>query len=465
MRRSLLYISLALALVLTWPPATPASAAEKPRCFKKENPAFLHCISGQFKTFWERNGGLAVFGYPLSTVTTEKGPAGDLQVQWFERARMELHPESRPPYDVQLTLLGEALLGAQGRDWRAAGQGQSQPGCLFFAQTSHAVCGPFLSYYRSHGLQFDSHPAVRADESLALFGLPLTEPAMERASDGKEYLTQWFERARFELHPENPPASRVLLGLLGDEANDLLSQPTPRPPRPAAQSRPTCGSIPPAQNASAEETCLTSARLIIGLSGYQPNESLSAWLVDSSGVTIGNQRRGACRLQGHRALVASISGCRSWLVDDHGSAERVVLDTGALYPGVWTLVFHSKTGDRGSQIYFQVLPPAASRTASCAQMPNSDRAIVVQPCGQAGDLFKVIGQGFAAGEGVSFFRTAPDGSVAPLGGLFFQQNQADANGNVTVVGTFPADAAKGDYFVTIAATGSAHRAVGALRQL
>ncbi len=29
---------------------------------------------------------------------------------------------------------------------------------------------------------------------------------------------QWFERARFEVHPENPPETRVLLGQLGNEA-------------------------------------------------------------------------------------------------------------------------------------------------------------------------------------------------------------------------------------------------------
>lgn len=31
------------------------------------------------------------------------------------------------------------------------------------------------------------------------------------------YQVQWFERARFELHPENPAPYQVLLGLLGNE--------------------------------------------------------------------------------------------------------------------------------------------------------------------------------------------------------------------------------------------------------
>jgi hypothetical protein len=36
-------------------------------------------------------------------------------------------------------------------------------------------------------------------------------------SDGQEYTVQWFERARFEHHPENDPPYDVLLGLLGVE--------------------------------------------------------------------------------------------------------------------------------------------------------------------------------------------------------------------------------------------------------
>ena len=40
---------------------------------------------------------------------------------------------------------------------------------------------------------------------------------MERTSSGDTILTQWFERARFELHPDNLAGSRVLLGRLGAE--------------------------------------------------------------------------------------------------------------------------------------------------------------------------------------------------------------------------------------------------------
>jgi hypothetical protein len=66
-------------------------------------------------------------------------------------------------------------------------------------------------------------------------------------SDGREYTVQWFERARFELHPENKPPYNVLLGLLGNELRATLALPTPTLapyPAPAAPT-PTIGTYPP----------------------------------------------------------------------------------------------------------------------------------------------------------------------------------------------------------------------------
>src|SRR3712207_7108490 len=60
----------------------------------------------------------------------------------------------------------------------------------------------FRAYWETHGLKVAG--LDRYQRSLALFGLPLTEPKMERNSSGDTVLTQWFERARFEWHPNNP---------------------------------------------------------------------------------------------------------------------------------------------------------------------------------------------------------------------------------------------------------------------
>jgi hypothetical protein len=78
-----------------------------------------HSLGNAFLTFWTSTGGLAVYGYPISEPEIEKAPDGhSYTVQYFERNRLELHPEAAgTPYEVQLGLLGAALL-KQDRWWR-----------------------------------------------------------------------------------------------------------------------------------------------------------------------------------------------------------------------------------------------------------------------------------------------------------------------------------------------------------
>ena len=193
-----------------------AAAQGASRCFAETS----QCAAGRFLQFWNGNGGLPVFGFPISEQRPEQGIEGAFSTQWYERERFEAHPELKPPYDVLLGRLGDELLRRQSRDWQTFPKGQPQPGCQFFDTTGHTVCEPFLSYWRGHGLEFDGRRGTTFNESLALFGLPLSEPAMETNSSGFTVLTQWFERARFEYVPSNPNPYTVLLGRLGAEAYD-----------------------------------------------------------------------------------------------------------------------------------------------------------------------------------------------------------------------------------------------------
>jgi subtilisin family serine protease len=175
-----------------------------------------HTLRGTFRAYWQANGGLPIFGYPTSEEFTERGEDGrEYTVQYFERHRLELHPENQPPYHVLLSRLGNDILQLQGRDWFGFPKGERRDGCMFFEATGHSLCEPFLSYWRTHGLEFDGRGGTSEAESLALFGQPLSEPQVEVSSDGQPYVTQWFERARFEDHG----SQGVLLGLL---ANDLV---------------------------------------------------------------------------------------------------------------------------------------------------------------------------------------------------------------------------------------------------
>ncbi|NJK81144.1 MAG: hypothetical protein HC914_15170, partial [Chloroflexaceae bacterium] len=190
-------------------PTTPQAA---PAVGSQTFPETGQTLSGRFLEYWRDNGGLSVFGYPLNAASTDAGQLA----QVFERTRFELHPQNAPPYDVLLGRVGAEMLAAQGIDWRSFPTVDRAPeGCLYFAETQHSVCGAFKTYWESQGLEFDGQPGRSYAESLALFGLPLSEPVQETLPDGTTIIVQWFERARFEEHPQNAAPYNVLLGLLG----------------------------------------------------------------------------------------------------------------------------------------------------------------------------------------------------------------------------------------------------------
>jgi hypothetical protein len=220
--RTTLPLALSLSLAVACLPE--ASAQTSRRCFAETN----LCIEGRIREFWEQNGGLPVFGLPITPQQEEQVEGRSLQAQVFERNRLELHPENARPYDVLLGRLGADGLSRRGRDWTQFSKSAPMPGCRFFAETGHNICEPFLSYWRGHGLEFDGRPGKSEAESLALFGLPLSDPQPETI-EGKSYTAQWFERARFELHPENAPPYDILLGLLGaDVETNACVSPTIR---------------------------------------------------------------------------------------------------------------------------------------------------------------------------------------------------------------------------------------------
>ena len=207
---SMFRLTLALLLALLLAPR-PADAAGS--IYFRETG---YSIDGRFLEYWRANGGLAQFGFPISPVVNEAGEDGTpRQVQYFERNRFELHSEKARPYDVLLSRLGVRILAARGVDWQTLGKTGGAPGCRHFPESGHTMCEPFASYWNNNG-------------GLAIFGLPITEAFPETsATDGRTYTVQYFERNRFEFHPDNAPAYRIQLGLLGSEI--LKTRPAPPP--------------------------------------------------------------------------------------------------------------------------------------------------------------------------------------------------------------------------------------------
>ncbi|MDQ3929691.1 MAG: substrate-binding domain-containing protein [Chloroflexota bacterium] len=163
-------------------------------------------VKGRFLEYWQQNGGLPQQGYPITEEMQEKSDTDGktYTVQYFERAVFEAHPENQKPYDVLLSLLGvfqyKATYGTAGAPGQKA---STAAGARKFAETGKTVGGKFLDYWNKNG-------------GLAQQGYPLTEEFTEvSALNGKPYTVQYFERAVFELHPENQAPFDVLLSQLG----------------------------------------------------------------------------------------------------------------------------------------------------------------------------------------------------------------------------------------------------------
>ncbi len=206
----LILVCLAAALLLPKAGGTPGAATPTPvgaACFQPSNA----CIQGRIRQVWDSDGGLAVFGKPLAPARQ----VGTIQVQDFERFRFEIHSDNKPPYDILFANLGaERFHATGGKDAPAAKS--DAPGCKWFEDVQHNVCGDFLTFWTTHGRTLGAGGNPEA-ASLALFGPPLNE-ATKTTVNGKPITVQWFQKARFELHEDAPPEFRVQLGLIGVES-------------------------------------------------------------------------------------------------------------------------------------------------------------------------------------------------------------------------------------------------------
>ncbi|MEN9934599.1 MAG: hypothetical protein RLZZ387_1178 [Chloroflexota bacterium] len=88
-------------------PPAPSGPGATGRLF----PQTGYSVAGPILTFWEQNGAVDVLGYPISPELQETLADGQAHtVQYFERARLEIHPQlAGTPYEVQIGLLGREL--------------------------------------------------------------------------------------------------------------------------------------------------------------------------------------------------------------------------------------------------------------------------------------------------------------------------------------------------------------------
>jgi glucose/arabinose dehydrogenase len=188
------------------PTATPVPGpATIPGTGSRTFPETGKTVTGIFLDYWNAHGGLPQQGYPISELMTEVSELNGkaYTVQYFERAVFEHHPENQPPNDVLLSQLGTFQYRKKYPNGAPGQQANNSPGSVLFPETGHRVGGKFLEYWQKNG-------------GLAQQGYPISEEFTEKSDlDGKEYRVQYFERAVFELHPEQQPPYDVLLSQLG----------------------------------------------------------------------------------------------------------------------------------------------------------------------------------------------------------------------------------------------------------
>ncbi len=160
----------------------------------KDRPQFEesdYIVQGEFLDFFDKYGGLESLGYPL----TDEIMVAGWRVQYFEKGRLEYHPENEPDYRVTVGWLGDLLNRRRPPIPAIAIPQTNTSNRHYYPVSGHTLSGDFLHYFQTQG------GTVR-------FGLPISEPYLLAGQ-----LTQDFQSTRFFWSPLTE--KRVILEDIG----------------------------------------------------------------------------------------------------------------------------------------------------------------------------------------------------------------------------------------------------------
>jgi hypothetical protein len=146
-------------------------------------------IADEFQAFFEENGGLGIFGYPLTEAYLESD--GERLIQYFQRLRLEY---DRSQDQILITPLGRWALPKE-QVLSPASEALLSDG---LEQSELLVRDAFLAFYEANGGE-------------DLFGQAISD---ELEDGGRR--AQYFENALLEWQPDAPLDYRVQLGHLGE---------------------------------------------------------------------------------------------------------------------------------------------------------------------------------------------------------------------------------------------------------
>lgn len=369
-----------------------------------------HYLGGAFRTFWESNGGLANFGYPI-TPEYVAGNTGRV-TQYFERARFEL-TEQNGQAVIELGKLGVEFTG--GRIFPKVPPIENTPDRRYFPQTQHIVQYGFKEIWETRGGE-------------RIFGLPISEEIKEIIDNGEWHTVQYFEQARFEYWPQFPPGQRVLISALGRRlAPAELTAPRPpnQPPGAPAPGGPAPAqpAIPPSVNARVTpESGPPGTTFRFEAQGFNPGEPVGIWLTAPDQSTVGADFQAQADSQG------SIAHEQIGITTDQSFGD-----------GIWS--FNAQGVNSGKQAvgYFRIsraesnLPPGNPNRLGVIlhdQLPTRGNAFILPLAAPAGTSFIFLAGGYTAGEQVGSWITDANGQSRAIDPAAVE---VSADGTVQVV--------------------------------
>lgn len=376
-------ITVALALLLTSLP--PIQAQSDVRYF----PETQHTLRGAFRVFWEANGGVPIFGFPITEEFT--GPNGRI-MQWFERARFELAVGGPQPV-VELGNLGIEF--TQGRIFPKAPPIPNTPDRRYIPQTQHIIQYGFKEIWERWGAE-------------RIFGFPISNEIDEQLESGRWHTVQYFEKARFEYWPEFPPGNRVVISTLGRRLAppELQApvpppgQPTPAPPAPTPLPTP---SVPPSVNAQVTpESGPPGTTFRFTAQGFLPGERVGIWLTAPNQATFGAPFQITADNQG------AIGGDQLSITADESFAE-----------GIWSFNARGVRSGREAIGYFRITriaPGDPNRLARAIhdELERQGNIFTAPVAGPPGTPFFVFAGGFQPDEPIDAWVAAPGGRSISL---------------------------------------------------
>lgn len=158
-------------------------------------PQYGHWVRGEYLALYNSASDPArIFGQPITGVFNDPLRPG-IQMQYFERARMDYDPTKPAGQRVTLANLG-SFIYQENQAGQPVDFSTSSGMCRQFSN-GKSVCFAFLQFYDSfNGPKF--------------FGMPISNTEY---IDGR--LVQYFERARMEWRNEMPTGQKVVLTELG----------------------------------------------------------------------------------------------------------------------------------------------------------------------------------------------------------------------------------------------------------